>query len=127
LALVWLANGPVSPARADGPIPIATNTVFYYRFDVKVGPHAFARPIGPWYSYFPMDPYLIAQPRAATYPNWPGQYPQAPAPVPMPGRAPMAPMGYYPDQPADPYAWAPSVYPAGYYSGLPMSGYWYAP
>ncbi len=111
LALVCVLSLPQMRARADGPIPISTNSVFYYRFDVKVGPAAFCRPTGPWYSYFPVDPNLLAQPRAAAFPNWPNQYP------------PAGGIGYYPP-PAAPYGYGQGVYPVSY-QPQPMPGYWY--
>jgi hypothetical protein len=131
-AVAWLMGGPDTPARADGPIPIATNSCFYYRCDIKIGPHAFARPAGPWYSYFPMDPYLIAQPRASAFPNWPTQPPPGAAPAPPPGLVPIGTTAYYyPDQ-SLPYvyaagAYAPAAYTANYYSPPSTPGYWYAP
>jgi hypothetical protein len=116
-ALAWLVGMSSTRAHADGPIPIATDAVFYYRFDVKIGPAAFARPAGPWYSYFPIDPNLLAQPRVSAFPNWPNQFPTPGAPVPPPG------MTYYPQQ-GSPYSYGPAqIYPAGYQA--PVPAYWY--
>jgi hypothetical protein len=130
LALAWLANH--SQARADGPLPISTCNTFICRFDVKIGPSAFCRPAGPWYSYFPIDPNLLAQPRVAAYPNWPNPYPPAgsPPPRPLPGQLPPPSptpngMGYYPT-PAAPYAYG-GVAPVSYYGTPSAPGYWYMP
>jgi hypothetical protein len=117
LALAWLLHP--SAAHAWGPntpLPIGTDSVFIYRFDVKIGPSAFARPAGPWYSYFPVDPNLLAQPRAAAFPNWPNQFPPAPTPTEPMVRPPG--MTYY-----QPMQYGYGVYPATYYQAQP--GYWY--
>jgi len=124
LALAWMAIPAAAQAWGDGPsgpIPVATNIQFQWQFDMKAGPAAFARPAGPWYSYFPRDANLIAQPRAAAFPNWPGQFPQAPTqlPAPVPAR-PMAPMGYY-APPAGAYAYG--VYQVNYYYASPAAWY----
>jgi hypothetical protein len=114
LALAWIASAPAAHAWGPNPpMPIATDCMFVWRFDVKCGPSAFARPAGPWYTYFPVDPNLLAQPRAAAYPNWPTQYPPS-AMGPPPG------LTYYNPLQASPYAYG--VYPAGYYANGP---YWY--
>lgn len=129
LALAWLLHTPGAHAWGNnGPIPISTDSVFIYRFDVKIGAAAFARPAGPWYSYFPVDPNLLAQRQATAFPNWPTQFPPAvpsPAPVqPIPTQpAPPPGLTYY--QPP-PYSYGPAVYPAGYYAPQPAPGYWYA-
>jgi hypothetical protein len=141
LALLGLLAWPAAQAWADGgPIPVATDSVFYWRFDVKIGPSAFTRPTGPWYSYFPVDPNLLAQPRASAFPNWPTPYPpqvggfgyqQSAAPyyqpAYQPGYQPGFQPGYQPNyQPvAATYPYYPyggSIYPAGYYA---PPGYWY--
>jgi hypothetical protein len=119
-ALACLAGFQATPVRADPPIPVSTSSTFYYRCDVKCGTAAFARPAGPWYSYFPIDPNLLAQPRASAFPNWPTQLP-APAPLPPPVAVPPGGMSYY--QPAYPYA--ANVYPAGYQAQPFTPAYWY--
>src|SRR5437588_6539097 len=93
---------------------ISTNSVYVYRFHVKIVPSAFARPAGPCYSYFPVDPNLIAQPRATAFPNWPTQFPPAPVAPPPQG------LTYYVPMQASPYSYG--VSPAGYYANGP---YWY--
>lgn len=125
LVVAWLSSVPAASAWGDGPngpIPVATNIQFQWQFDFKAGPAAFARPAGPWYSYFPMDSNLIAQPRAAAFPSWPSQPPTAPAQSPLPAPAPVRPMGYY-APPSQPYAYGYGVYPVNYYYSSP--GAWY--
>ena len=122
LGLAWLLTPAAASAWGPNtPIPISTNSVFVYRFDVKIGPSAFARPAGPWYSYFPVDPNLLAQPRATAFPTWPTQFPpQAP-----PMSAPPEGLTYYRPMPGNPYAYGSGIYPAGYYAPQPMPSYWY--
>ena len=127
LALACLLNPPAVHAwGANTPIPISTDSVWIWRFDVKIGPSAFARPAGPWYSYFPVDPNLLAQPQAAAFPNWPTQYPAPPSGAPMPGQ-PLRPgpgVSYYQPAPATPYYYQ-SIYPANYHGAQPAPSYWY--
>ncbi len=74
VGLAFAATPNDAAAWGNGaPIPINVDSLFIYRFDVKVGPSAFARPAGPWYTYFPADPYLAKQPQYGTFPNWPAQ------------------------------------------------------
>jgi hypothetical protein len=129
LTLAWLALPAAAHAWGDGPsgpIPVATNIQFQWQFDLKAGPAAFARPAGPWYSYFPMDSNLIAQPRASAFPNWPGQFPpapaQLPAPAPAPAPRPAGPMGYY-APPMGAYTYGYGVYPVNYYYASPAAWY----
>jgi hypothetical protein len=125
LALAWLLQPTAVQAWGNTPIPISTDSVFVYRFDIKIGPSAFARPAGPWYSYFPIDPNLLAQPQTAAFPNWPTQFPTAP-PQSQPVPRPVPGMTYY-QQPANPYGYGYGygVYPAGYYAPQPVPAYWY--
>ncbi len=128
LTLAWLSVTSTAHAWGDGPsgpIPVATNIQFNWQFDMRCGPAAFARPTGPWYSYFPMDPNLIAQPRRAAFPSWPSQFPPAAAPLAPPAPAPAqptGPMGYY-APPSQPFAHGYGVYPVNYYYASP--GAWY--
>jgi len=117
LALAWLVAPSGVQAQGNTPIPIATDAFLVYRFNVKIGPSAFARPAGPWYSYFPVDPNLLAQPQAAAFPNWPSQFPPTPALRPAPGMA-------YSPAPMQ-YGYGPGVYPAGYYAPQQVPAYWY--
>lgn len=85
-----------------GPMPIRAD--FVCRFDVRTGPTALGVN-APWYTYFPYDPHLMAQPQTSPYPPWPSQYFQAPPPAgfgQMPG---------------------PSIQPTGYPAQVPS--YWY--
>ena len=124
VALTWLHNPLDAQAwgsKPSPPIPVATNSVCIFRFEVKCGPEAFACPAGPWYSYFPVDPYLISHPQASTFPNWPTSFPAPTSPTPRPP----AGVTYYPPMPqASPYGYG--VYPVGYYAYGPAAGYWYA-
>ncbi len=105
LALAWMLAPPAVHAWGNNPpVPVATNSVCVFRFDLKVGPEAFAIPAGPWYSYFPVDPNLLAQPRASAFPSWPTQPPAA-APGTPPGLTYQAPPVY-----------GYGAYPAGYYA-----------
>lgn len=92
LGLAWV----LTPAAADAwgpPVPVRVDSMFVYKFDVIVGPAAFGRPGAPWYTYFPADPHLMAQPRHNAFPNWPTQpYP----PTALPGATPVAPLNYIP-------------------------------
>jgi hypothetical protein len=127
---------PTSAAHGWGqPIPIATDSAADFHLNIKIGAAAFARPAGPWYSYFPVDPYLLAQPRASAFPNWPPMYPP-PGAAPVPPIPPVGPVGpgprppvpgmtYYPPASGMPYGYGASVYPVGYYAPPSMPGYWY--
>jgi hypothetical protein len=117
-AVAWLLT-PATVHAWGTPIPMKVDSIFIYRFDVKVGPSAFARPAAPWYTYFPSDPNLQAQPARNQYPNWPTNFPAAQAPsaggpvtYQMPAQEPAA--GYYYPQ---------AVQPTGYYT--PAPSYWY--
>jgi hypothetical protein len=119
-ALAWLLQPATAQAWGPNPpIPINTNGVFVWRLDVKIGPSAFARPAGPWYSYFPADPNLMVQPRASAFPNWPSQFPPAPAPAPV---RPTPGMTYY--QPTMPYGYGAAVNPVSY--NVPQINFWEA-
>jgi hypothetical protein len=133
VALAWLLSPHAASAwgfSTGCPIPVSSKIQCQWQFDVMAGPAAFVRPTGPWYSYFPMDSNLIAQPRATAYPNWPSQFPPVapapaqvpmPMPMPMPMGQPMPPMGYYTPT-AVPYAYSYGVYPVNYYAA---PGNWY--
>jgi hypothetical protein len=129
LTLAWLLNPQGAEAWGPYPaLPVSTESVCILRFDMKCGPEAFARPAGPWYSYFPVDPHLIAQPHAAAFPNWPSPFPPPPQPVPpLPVRPAPGGLTYYSPAPVMPYGYGPGVSAAGYYVPQPASGYWYAP
>src|SRR4051794_41855093 len=93
LGLAWTL-APTNAFAWGQPIPINVDSVFVWRFDVKCGPSAFAVPAGPWYSCFPVDPNLVAQPAQAAFPNWPGQFPPAPQLMPRTPAAPINNAGY---------------------------------
>ena len=125
LAMAWLLSPSGVQAQCSTPIPIATDSVFIYRFNVKIGPSAFARPAGPWYSYFPVDPNLMARPQAAAFPNWPTSFPPAAASAPAQAAPRYAPgITYYQPPPSMPYGYSPGVSPASYYAPQQSMG-WY--
>jgi len=69
-------------AQAAKPIPTKIDAGFEFRFNVQMGPQAFI-PRAPWYTYFPVDPNLIAnRPGTSPYPPWPTTFPPAPGTVP---------------------------------------------
>jgi hypothetical protein len=124
LAMAWLLSPTGVQAQGCTPIPISTDSVFIYRFNVKIGPSAFARPAGPWYSYFPVDPNLMAQPQAAAFPNWPASFPPTQAPAQAAPR--YAPgITYNQSPPPMPYGYSPGVYPASYYAPQQAAMGWY--
>jgi hypothetical protein len=124
LTVAWLLSPSGVQAQGCAPIPIATDSVFIYRFNVKLGAAAFARPAGPWYSYFPIDPNLMARPQAAAFPNWPASFPAAQAPAQAAPR--YAPgITYYQPPPPTPYGYTPGIQPANYYAPQQPAMGWY--
>jgi hypothetical protein len=126
LALLSSPRAAWAGTWGNCPIPVATRIECQWQFDFKAGPAAFARPAGPWYSYFPMDSNLISGPRASAFPNWPGQFPPPPAqlPPPVPARPGPAPMGYYtPAAQPGAYANGYGIYPVNYYYASPAAWY----
>jgi hypothetical protein len=124
LALAWLLSPSGAEAQGSTPIPISTDSVFIYRFNVKIGPSAFARPAGPWYSYFPIDPNLLARPQVAAFPNWPASFPSTATPAQTAPR--FAPgITYYQTPQAMPYGNNPGIAPAGYYTPQQAEMGWY--
>jgi hypothetical protein len=123
LAMAWLLSPSGAEAQGCTPIPIATDSVFIYRFNVKIGPSAFARPAGPWYSYFPVDPNLMAQPQVNAFPNWPASFPPTQAPAQAAPR--YAPGITYNQPPPMPYGYSSGVYPASYYAPQQAAMGWY--
>jgi hypothetical protein len=125
LALVPAVHG------AGKALPTKIDFGIDFRCNVQCGPQAFV-PRAPWYTYFPVDPNLIARaPGTTAYPPWPATFPpasqpQPAAPLPAP-RGPVAPLSY--QSPA--WSWpAPTstgnhVQAAGYVPAQAPS-YWYS-
>jgi hypothetical protein len=114
----------VSRARAGDPVPCKVDFGVAVRCNIQCGPQA-AIPRAPWYTYFPVEPNVIAKaPGTTSYPPWPATFPPtapaptAPAPT-APGQAPV-PMTYH--RPGAGYA---SPVQAVSYAPSQVPSYWY--
>jgi hypothetical protein len=142
LGVAWLAAAPAADAFGPPP-PFRIDANINYRVNVKVGPQAYV-PRAPWYTYFPVDPQMLARQTGTAYPPWPGQslpgnpgIPTQGFPVPPPEAPEQAPPGTPPANPPagrvfyqpgggwmTPAGYGPSVQPVGY-APTQVPSYWY--